>query len=117
MSALDDPHVLDRGSLVATALLRLLGHEPPDSAEDWRLGCDEHGIDCPPVSSRVLVMNLGLRGDAACVRLPWGRGVEHGTAQRGPEYIYPDCRPNSTVVTAARTSCSGQAKMCIPAVA
>jgi hypothetical protein len=64
-SALDDPHALDRGSPVATALLRLLGHEPPDSAEAWRLAWDEHGIDCDPVSSRVLVMNLRLRGDAA----------------------------------------------------
>ena len=75
-SALDDPHALDRGSPVATALLRLLGHEPPDSAEVWRLAWDEHGIDCDPVSSRVLVMNLRLRGDAACVRLTKAAGPE-----------------------------------------
>jgi uncharacterized protein (TIGR02679 family) len=75
-SALDDPHALDRGRPVATALLRLLGHEPPDSAEAWRLAWDEHGIDCDPVSSRVLVMNLRLRGDAACVRLTEAVGPE-----------------------------------------
>ena len=75
-SALGDPHALDRGSLVATALLRLLGHEPPDSAETWRLAWDEHGIDCDPVSSRVLVMNLRLRGNAACVRLTEAAGPE-----------------------------------------
>jgi uncharacterized protein (TIGR02679 family) len=75
-SALGDPHALDRGSPVATALLRLLGHEPPDSAEAWRLAWDEHGIDCDPVSSRVLVMNLRLRGDAACVRLTEAAGPE-----------------------------------------
>src|SRR6266516_110890 len=75
-SALDDPHALDRGSPVATALLRLLGHEPPDSAEAWRLAWDGHGIDCDPVSSRVLVMNLRLRGEAACVRLTEAAGPE-----------------------------------------
>jgi Protein of unknown function N-terminus (DUF3323) len=75
-SALDDPHALDRGGPVATALLRLLGHEPPDSAEAWRLAWDEHGIDCAPVSSRALVMNLRLRGDAACVRLTDAAGPE-----------------------------------------
>src|SRR5260370_21925593 len=75
-SALGDPHALDRGSLVATALLRLLDHEPPDSAETWRRAWDEHGIDCDPVSSRVLVMNLRLRGDAACVRLTEAAGPE-----------------------------------------
>lgn len=75
-SALDDPHALDRGSPVAATLLRLLGHEPPGSAEAWRLAWDEHGIDCDPVSSRVLVMNLRLRGDAACVRLTEAAGPE-----------------------------------------
>jgi uncharacterized protein (TIGR02679 family) len=75
-SALDDPHALDRGSPVATALLRLLGHEPLDSAEAWRLAWDEHGIDCDPVSSRVLVLNLRLRGDAASVRLSEAAGSE-----------------------------------------
>jgi uncharacterized protein (TIGR02679 family) len=75
-SALDDPHALDRGSPVATAVLRLLGHEPPDSAEAWRLAWDSRGTDCDPVSSRVLVMNLRLRGDAACVRLTEAAGPE-----------------------------------------
>jgi hypothetical protein len=34
--ALDDPHALDRGRPVATGVLRLLGHETPESAETWR---------------------------------------------------------------------------------
>jgi len=75
-SALDDPHALDRGSPVATAMLRLLGHELPDSAEAWRLAWDSQGIDCDPVSSRVLVLNLRLRGDAACARLTEAAGPE-----------------------------------------
>ena len=67
--ALGDPHALDRGSPVATGVLRLLGHETPESAESWRAAWEEHGIDCDPVSSRVLVLNLRLTGDAACVQL------------------------------------------------
>jgi hypothetical protein len=50
-SALNDPHALDRGSPVATGVLRLLGHEIPDSAESWRITWEEHGVDCDPVSS------------------------------------------------------------------
>ena len=68
-SSLDDPHSLDRGSPVSTGILRPLGHELPDSAEAWRLAWEEHGVDCDPVSSRVLVLNLRMRGDAACARL------------------------------------------------
>jgi uncharacterized protein (TIGR02679 family) len=75
-SSLDDPHALDRGSLVATGVLRLLGHELPDSAEAWRLAWEQHGVDCDPVSSRVLVLNLRMRGDAACVRLTEAAGPE-----------------------------------------
>lgn len=75
-TALDDPHALDRGSAVATAVLRLLGHDLPDSAESWRMAWDEHGIDCDPVSSRVLVLNLPLAGDAPCVRLAQAAGPE-----------------------------------------
>lgn len=48
-TALDDPHALDRGSSTATAVLRLLGHDLPDSAEAWRMAWEEHGIDCNPV--------------------------------------------------------------------
>lgn len=75
-SSLDDPHALDRGSPVATGILRLLGHELPDSAEAWRLAWEEHGVDCDPVSSRVLVLNLHIRGDAACARLTEAAGPE-----------------------------------------
>lgn len=74
--ALDDPHGLDRGSSTATAVLRLLGHELPDSAETWRLAWEGHGIDCDPVSSRVLVLNLRLDGDAPCTRLTQASGSE-----------------------------------------
>lgn len=75
-AALDDPHALDRGSATATAVLRLLGHDPPDSAEAWRMAWEEHGIDCDPVSSRVLVLNLPLDGDASCARLARAAGPE-----------------------------------------
>ena len=75
-SALDDPHALDRGSPVATSVLRLLGHELPESAEAWRAAWEEHGVDCDPVSSRVLVLNLRLAGDAMCVPLSMAAGPE-----------------------------------------
>lgn len=75
-TALDDPHALDRGSSTATAVLRLLGHDLPDSAEAWRMAWEEHGIDCDPVSSRVLVLNLPLDGDASCARLVQAAGPE-----------------------------------------
>lgn len=45
-SALGNPHALDRGSPVAAGVLRLLGHEMPDSADAWRAAWDEHAIDC-----------------------------------------------------------------------
>jgi uncharacterized protein (TIGR02679 family) len=67
---------LDRGSSTATAVLRLLGHEPPNSAEAWRTTWEEHGIDCDPVSSRVLVLNLTIAGDAPCARLAQAAGPE-----------------------------------------
>ena len=75
-SSLKDPHALGRGSPVAIGILRLLGHELPDSAEAWRLAWEEHGVDCDPVSSRVLVLNLRMRGDAACARLTEAAGPE-----------------------------------------
>ena len=67
--ALGDPHALDRGSALAAGLLRLLGYEMPDTAESWRTSWDEVGVVCDPVSSRVLVLNLPLDGDAAACRL------------------------------------------------
>jgi uncharacterized protein (TIGR02679 family) len=57
-------------------VLRLLGHELQISAETWRLAWEEHGVDCDPVSSRVLVLNLWLHGDAACARLTQAAGPE-----------------------------------------
>jgi len=66
--ALDDPHALDRGSAVAAGLLRLLGYDMPATAESWRAAWDEIGVVCDPVSSRVLVLNLVLPGDASADR-------------------------------------------------
>ena len=83
-TALDDPHALDRGSSIATAVLRLLGHDLPDSADAWRMAWEEHGIDCDPVSSRVLVLNLPLYGDAPCARL----------AQAGSEPLWLTSAPS-----------------------
>jgi uncharacterized protein (TIGR02679 family) len=77
--ALDDPHALDRGSSVAAGVLRLLGFEVPDTAESWRAAWDEIGVACDPVSSRVLVLNLALDGDATACKL---------TAAAGPEPLW-----------------------------
>lgn len=76
---LGDPHALDRGSAVAAGILRLLGADMPTTAEDWRTAWEEAGVVCDPVSSRVLVLNLVLRGDAAACRL---------TAAAGPEPLW-----------------------------
>ncbi len=74
--ALGDPHALDRGSPVAAGVLRLLGYDVPTTAESWRATWDEIGVVCDPVSSRVLVLNLVLRGDAAACRLTGAAGAE-----------------------------------------
>jgi uncharacterized protein (TIGR02679 family) len=76
---LGDPHALDKGSAVAAGVLRLLGADVPATAEDWRGAWEEAGVVCDPVSSRVLVLNLVLRGDAAACRL---------TAAAGPEPLW-----------------------------
>lgn len=74
-----DPHALDRGSPVAASVLRLLGADLPDSAEGWRAAWEAAGVDCDPVSSRVLVLNLHLSGDSPASRL---------TAAAGPEPLW-----------------------------
>ncbi|MGH3202153.1 MAG: TIGR02679 domain-containing protein [Streptosporangiaceae bacterium] len=74
--ALGDPHALDRGSSAAVGVLRLLGYDVPATAESWRAAWDEIGVACDPVSSRVLVLNLALRGDAAACRLTGAAGSE-----------------------------------------
>jgi uncharacterized protein (TIGR02679 family) len=87
----------------------MLGHELPGSAEAWRLAWDEHGIDCDPVSSRVLVLNLRLMGDAACVRLAEAAGPEPlwltwrslNGAFRTPEPEVFVCENPSVIITAA----------------
>ena len=110
-SALDDPHALDRGSPVATGVLRLLGHESPESAEAWRTTWEEHGVDCDPVSSRVLVLNLRLDGDAACVPLTRAAGPEplwltlrslNGTFRTDEPDVYV-CENPSILIAAADT--------------
>jgi len=74
--ALDDPHALDRGKPAAFGVLRLLGHDAPATAEAWRAAWEEHGVVCDPVSSRVLVLNLRLDGDAPCCGLTRAAGPE-----------------------------------------
>ena len=74
--ALGDPHALDRGSPVAAGVLRLLGYDVSATAEAWRATWDEIGVVCDPVSSRVLVLNLRLDGDAAACRLTAAAGAE-----------------------------------------
>jgi uncharacterized protein (TIGR02679 family) len=74
--ALGDPHALDKGSAVAAGVLRLLGVDVAASAQAWRAAWEEAGVVCDPVSSRVLVLNLVLRGDAAACRLTGAAGPE-----------------------------------------
>jgi uncharacterized protein (TIGR02679 family) len=75
-SAIGDPHALDRNTTLAVNVLRLLGHELEGSADEWRSVWELHGVVCDPVSSRVLVLNLSLTGDAACARLASAAGAE-----------------------------------------
>ena len=77
--AIGDPHALDKGGAVATGVLRLLGVDVPATAQAWRAAWEEAGVVCDPVSSRVLVLNLVLHGDAAACRL---------TAAAGPEPLW-----------------------------
>ena len=74
--ALGDPHALDKGSAVAAGVLRLLGVDVPATAQAWRAAWEEAGVVCDPVSSRVLVLNLVLHGDAAACRLTGAAGPE-----------------------------------------
>lgn len=71
--ALNDPHGLDRGSRLATAVLRLAASPSDDheqsEAEAWRSAWESLGVVCDELSSRVLVLNLPLIGDAAACRL------------------------------------------------
>jgi hypothetical protein len=73
---LGDPHALDKGSAVAAGVLRLLGADVPTTAENWRVAWEEAGVVCDPVSSRVLVLNLVLRGEGAACRLNAAAGPE-----------------------------------------
>jgi len=75
-AALGDPHALDRGSATAAGVLRLLGCDPPTTAESWRAAWEESGVVCDLVSSCVLVLNLVLHGDAASCRVTKAAGAE-----------------------------------------
>jgi uncharacterized protein (TIGR02679 family) len=108
-AALDDPHALDRGTSLATGVLRLLGHELPESSEMWRATWEGHGVDCDPVSSRVLVLNLPLEGDAGCVPLSRAAGAEplwltlrslNGVFHAGASDVYV-CENPSVLIAAA----------------
>ena len=120
-SALDDPHALDRGSPVATSVLRILGHELPESAEVWRATWEEHGVDCDPVSSRVLVLNLSLEGDAACVPLSHAAGAEplwltlrslSGVFQTDASDIYVCENPSVLIAAADRLGSQSHPLIC-----
>src|SRR2546429_29062 len=82
--ALGDPHALDRGSPVSAGVLRLLGYDVPATAEAWRATWDGIGVVCDPVSSRVLVLNLRLDGDAAACPLAAAAGAEPLCLARRP---------------------------------
>jgi hypothetical protein len=69
------PRIL-RGASVAAGVLRLLGVDTPATAQPWRAAWEEVGVVCDPVSSRVLVLNLVLHGDAAACRLIGAAGPE-----------------------------------------
>ncbi|GAA4256394.1 TIGR02679 domain-containing protein [Dactylosporangium darangshiense] len=79
--ALDDPHALDRDTRLGATVLRLAHRgELPDSArreaEAWRAAWEHLGVVCDELSSRVLVLNLDLRGDAAATHLTGAAGAE-----------------------------------------
>lgn len=109
--ATDDPHALDRGTRLASAVLRLAHHpaDPPTDAESWRTAWEELGVVCDPVSSRVLVLNLRLYGDAPACRLTEAAGAEPlwltwrsltGTIRTNAPVVYV-CENPSIVVAAA----------------
>lgn len=70
----DDAHALDYGELLGRAVPRLIAvvHDlprPRRAGRDWRAAWAAVGVRCDGVSSRVLALNLPLRGDAPAARL------------------------------------------------
>lgn len=72
-SALDNAHALDYREELGRAVSRLiaLAHglpRPLRAGRDWRRAWSAAGVRCDGVSSRVLVLNLPLRGDNPAAR-------------------------------------------------
>lgn len=68
-----DAHALDYDRLLGRAVARLVAAErrmprPLRAGRDWRLAWARAGVKCDGVSSRVLVLNLPLEGEAPAVR-------------------------------------------------
>jgi len=68
-----DAHALDYDKLLGRGVVRLIAAEhgmprPLRAGRDWRLTWARVGVKCDGVSSRVLVLNLPLAGDAPAVR-------------------------------------------------
>jgi uncharacterized protein (TIGR02679 family) len=68
-----DAHALDYDKLLGRGAVRLIAAEhgmprPLRAGRDWRLTWARVGVKCDGVSSRVLVLNLPLAGDAPAVR-------------------------------------------------
>ncbi len=121
-SALDDPHALDRGSPVAAAVLRLLGRDVPADAGSWRAAWEEFGVVCDPVSSRVLVLNLLLHGNAACCRLTEVAGAEPlwltwrsltGTFRSAARQVYVCENPSVIIAAGDRLGARARPLICM----
>lgn len=68
-----DAHALDYDKLLGRSVARLIAAEhgmprPLRAGRDWRRSWGRVGVKCDGVSSRVLVLNLPLAGDAPAVR-------------------------------------------------
>jgi uncharacterized protein (TIGR02679 family) len=68
-----DAHALDHHRLLGRSVARLIAAEhgmprPLRAGRDWRLAWARVGVKCDGVSSRVLVCNLPLDGEAPAVR-------------------------------------------------
>jgi uncharacterized protein (TIGR02679 family) len=81
----DDPHALDRSTILDRTIARLalddahgVDADPTDvgQAETWRAAWAAVSVDTDTVSSMVLVLNLPLDGDAAAARLTQAAGPE-----------------------------------------
>ncbi|MFC9846256.1 TIGR02679 domain-containing protein [Streptomyces sp. NPDC060223] len=72
-TVMDDAHALDHREPLGRALCRLIAYahqlpRPSRPGRDWRRVWGVEGVWCDEVSSRVLVLNLSLHGDAPAAR-------------------------------------------------